>query len=92
MSRQTTRIAGLALLVALALASTAEAQVDVRTLERGPWKKRDVPEGWILHQSKSYQIQSQAGMEKAKRLAAHMEAMLKVTLRLRHMGIMLRVI
>ena len=47
-------------------------------LKNGLWQKRHCPPGWLLHHSKNYQIQSQVGKDKAKRLAEHMEAMLKI--------------
>src|SRR5690606_36498349 len=43
-----------------------------------PWQKRHAPEGWIIHETPHYQVQSQCGLEKAERLGRHMEAMLKV--------------
>jgi hypothetical protein len=61
--------------VVLALvAATASAQV----LKPGPWIKTQVPDGWLLHETTHYQIQSQCGLEKAKRLANHMETMNRV--------------
>lgn len=45
-------------------------------IKRGPWRARHVPEGWVMHESQNYQVQSQAGPEKAERLAEHMESML----------------
>lgn len=44
----------------------------------GPWTKSKIPEGWVVHETKNYQVQSQAGMEKAKRLGEHMEVMNRV--------------
>jgi hypothetical protein len=44
----------------------------------GPWAKSKIPEGWVVHETKNYQIQSQAGMEKAVRLGEHMEVMNRV--------------
>ena len=44
----------------------------------GPWTPSKIPEGWVVHETKNYQIQSQAGMEKAKRLGEHMEVMNRV--------------
>ncbi len=61
-------------IAALCLLSTAAAQ-DIR---KGLWKNRKPPEGWIVHRTRGYQIQSQAGKEKAERLGAHMDAMLRI--------------
>src|SRR5690606_1340272 len=47
-------------------------------IKPGPWQKRHAPEGWIIHETPHYQVQSQCGLEKAERLGRHMEAMLKV--------------
>lgn len=44
----------------------------------GLWSKSEIPEGWVVYESKNYQIQSQAGREKAVRLGDHMEVMLRV--------------
>lgn len=44
----------------------------------GPWTKSKIPEGWVVHETKNYQIQSQAGIEKAIRLGEHMEVMNRV--------------
>lgn len=44
----------------------------------GPWSRNEVPDGWIVHLTKNYQIQSQCGEEKAERLGDHMETMNKV--------------
>lgn len=60
--------------IAILAAATATAQ----QLKPGPWIKTQVPDGWLLHETTHYQIQSQCGLEKAKRLANHMEAMNKV--------------
>ena len=54
----------------------------------GKWsqhvKARYQKQGWVVLESRNYQIQSQAGEEKGKRLAEHMEAMLKVSARVLH--------
>jgi len=61
--------ASLLLLTAAAL----PAQGEVRA---GPWQTAGkVPAGWVIHNTKNYHIQSQAGPEKAKRLGDHMEVM-----------------
>ncbi|MCR9243575.1 MAG: DUF1570 domain-containing protein [bacterium] len=59
------------LLVSLTLATCVEAQ---RRVQPGPWAKSKIPPGWIVHKTKNYEIQSQAGKEKAVRLGKHMDA------------------
>jgi hypothetical protein len=44
-------------------------------LKAGRWTKADVPDGWLLHRTRYYQIQSQCGIDKAERLGEHMETM-----------------
>ena len=67
----------LVLLLLPLLSASAEAQA--LKIKKGPWTtKSDVPEGWVLYKTKHYQIQSQCGLDKAKRLGKHMEAMNKV--------------
>jgi len=57
----------------LAFAAILPAQGEVRA---GPWQTASkVPAGWVIHNTKNYHIQSQAGAEKAKRLGDHMEVM-----------------
>jgi len=59
------------LLALTAAALTAQAEV-----RAGPWQTAGkVPAGWVIHNTKNYHIQSQAGPEKAKRLGDHMEVM-----------------
>jgi hypothetical protein len=42
----------------------------------GPWQTAGkIPEGWVVHNTKNYHVQSQCGLEKAKRLGDHMEIM-----------------
>jgi hypothetical protein len=56
--------------LALALGSVA-AQV-----RPGPWQTAGkVPDGWVVHNTRNYHVQSQCGLEKAKRLGEHMEVM-----------------
>ncbi|MAE76222.1 MAG: hypothetical protein CMJ85_05055 [Planctomycetes bacterium] len=63
----------------LALLTVASLPAQQRLgLKVGKWPRHNRPRGWLVYQTKHYQIQSQAGKEKAKRLALHMEAMLKV--------------
>ncbi len=58
----------------LLLLGTALAQSKVKA---GPWPTAGkVPEGWVVHNTKNYHVQSQCGIDKAKRLGTHMEAML----------------
>lgn len=65
----------LALLLLTAIALPAQD----RELKRGPWTSpQHVAEGWVVHKTRHYQIQSQCGLDKARRLADHMEAMNKV--------------
>ncbi len=61
-----------------ALVPALLAQATNQGLKPGPWSARHAPEGWLIHETEHYQVQSQAGVDKAKRLAAHMEAMLTV--------------
>lgn len=42
----------------------------------GPWTSAGkVPTGWVVHNTKNYHVQSQCGLDKAKRLGEHMEVM-----------------
>jgi hypothetical protein len=50
--------------------------------QAGPWARSKVPAGWVLYETKNYQIQSEVGIEKAERLGKHMEVMNKVYRRL----------
>lgn len=48
-------------------------------IKPGPWTtKAKTPDGWIVHRTRNYWIQSQCGEEKAERLGKHMEVMNKV--------------
>ncbi len=50
-----------------------------RPFKPGRWDtKKHYAKGFVVHNTRHYQIQSQAGMEKAKRLGKHMETMFKV--------------
>ncbi len=49
-------------------------EVPVRS---GPWKPGDPPEGWVLLETEHYQVQSEVGLDTAKRLATHLESMLE---------------
>lgn len=60
------------LLLAVCAALTAQ------DIKRGPWQPRHCPEGWVIHETRNYQVQSQAGIDKARRLGEHMESMQKV--------------
>lgn len=58
---------------ALILGTAAFAQGEVRP---GPWQSAGkIPPGWVVHNTRNYHVQSQAGPEKAKRLGDHMETM-----------------
>ena len=59
------------LTTAVVLSAALAAQI-----RPGPWQTASkVPEGWVVHNTKNYHIQSQCGIEKAKRLGVHMEVM-----------------
>lgn len=65
------RAAALTLFAALLAPLAARGQV-----RPGPWTTAGkVPDGWVVHNTKNYHIQSQCGPEKAKRLGEHMEVM-----------------
>ena len=67
------------LAAALAFAADLDAQRGRRPFKTGLWRtKKDHAEGFVVHTTRHYQIQSQAGREKAKRLGKHMETMFKV--------------
>jgi hypothetical protein len=51
-------------------------------VKRGDWKPRDVPPGWHLLETASYQIQSQIGSAATKRTADHLEGMMATYRRL----------
>jgi len=58
---------------------TANATAQTDTIHPGKWtSKSKWARGWIVYESRHYQIQSQVGKEKAKRLADHMEQMFKL--------------
>ncbi len=58
------------------LAATAPAQRNGGAVKPGPWNNvSKIPDGWVVHETQNYQVQSQAGIEKAKRLGEHMEVM-----------------
>lgn len=60
-------------LTLLCVLTTLAAQEPVRP---GPWQTAGkIPEGWVVHNTKNYHIQSQCGLDKAKRLGEHMEVM-----------------
>jgi hypothetical protein len=65
-------------LIAPLLLAVSALPAQYRDLRRGPWTPQQVAEGWVLHKTRHYQIQSECGIEKAKRLGEHMEAMNKV--------------
>jgi len=49
---------------------------------RGDWKPRDVPPGWHVLETPSYQIQSQIARETTKRIGEHLEGMMATYRRL----------
>ncbi|MBL8755057.1 MAG: DUF1570 domain-containing protein [Planctomycetes bacterium] len=67
------RIALRSILAAFVVLGAATAQ---REIQPGPWTSAaKIPEGWVVHNTKNYHIQSQCGLDKAKRLGEHMEVM-----------------
>lgn len=61
---------------ALLLAGAAPSQRFGRgEIRPGPWTPSKVPDGWVVHRTRHYEVQSQAGEEKAERLGEHMEVM-----------------
>ena len=61
------------------LAAAAVAQRHGGPVHPGPWPTKDmIPPGWVVYESPNYQVQSECGTEKAKRLADHMEVMNKL--------------
>jgi len=53
------------------------AQTD--PIKKGRWDERnEIPDGWVVVNSRFYQVQSACGREKAKRLGKHMDAMFKI--------------
>lgn len=62
----------LALLAALSLGGSAEAQ----RIKPGKWRVNDEPEGWILAKTTNYQIQSQVPRERALLVGNHLESMM----------------
>ncbi len=69
-------------LVCLALTLPGASELHAQRkgeIRPGAWKQRSkIPEGWIVLNTRNYHVQSQAGKEKAQRLADHMEAMLRI--------------
>ncbi|MCB9884798.1 MAG: DUF1570 domain-containing protein [Planctomycetes bacterium] len=70
------RALSLAALAAALAVSPLAAQRGRGDIKPGPWNTASkLPDGWVIYESRYYQVQSQAGIEKAKRLAEHMEVM-----------------
>ena len=69
------RLVGLAALGVLALPPAAGALAG-DAVRPGKWNPKDAPPGWIVIETEHYQVQSQVGEAKARRLAGHLEAML----------------
>ena len=59
------------------LAGAARGAGDPKVVP-GKWSKRDVPKGWVVVETKHYQIQSEVGEATAKALGEHIEGMLGV--------------
>ena len=72
------RSLALSLAILALLAADVSAQRRSGDIKAGPWTKAKTPDGWVLQRTRNYQIQSQCGEEKAKRLGKHMEVMNKV--------------
>lgn len=69
----------LTLAFGLALAAPSTAQQPGGEIRPGKWNtKAEIPDGWVVFNSRHYQIQSQVGKDKAKRLSKHMEKMFRV--------------
>jgi len=69
----------LAALLILACSGPAQSTRSLRSIKKGPWKQGyKIPAGWVQYKTRFYEVQSQAGLEKAKRLGKHMEAMFRV--------------
>lgn len=70
----------LCLTAALAQFAAPEAIAQSRRdeIRMGKWSKNEIPRGWVVHETRHYQVQSQAGKDKAKRLGRHMEQMVKL--------------
>ncbi|MAG59004.1 MAG: hypothetical protein CMJ83_22175 [Planctomycetes bacterium] len=48
-------------------------------IKKGEWKsKKDVPEGWIVYRTRRYTFQSNAPLDRVKRVAAHLKAAYKL--------------
>jgi len=70
------RILPVCILGLLTLATALPAQRNGGPIRPGPWQSAaKVPAGWIVHNTKNYHVQSECGLEKAKRLGEHMEVM-----------------
>jgi len=66
-----------ALLLPLALLLLQPAQEREKELRRGKWRPRDCPPGWTLHETPSYQAQSELPKETTKIVVDHLEGMMK---------------
>lgn len=64
-------------LIVLAIA-LAHVALPAQRAQPGPWARSKIPDGWVVHRTRHYEIQSQAGLEKAERLGEHMEVMNRV--------------
>ncbi len=61
-----------------ALPGSASAAPGDEHVRPGEWSRNKVPDGWVLFETPHYQVQSQVGEDKARRLGQHLEAMLAV--------------
>ncbi len=64
--------------LAMILPSTTATAAGESELRSGPWSTGRVPDGWSIHESEHYQVQSQIGADEARAVADHLEAMLPV--------------
>ncbi len=67
---------GRALIAVVALAALAWRPAAPDDLRPGEWNKNSAPPGWIVIETKHYQVQSQVSEAKTRVLAGHLEEML----------------
>ncbi|MHC5212649.1 MAG: DUF1570 domain-containing protein [Planctomycetota bacterium] len=61
-----------------ARAAPAMEAADDEAVPRGPWSPSRVPDGWVVEETRHYQVQCQSGKDVARELARHMEDMLSL--------------